>query len=68
MLGLACATPETTLLRWLQRSAPSLMKRQVLSRMQTMRQAGWKKVAQGITTPEEVIRATQLEENLDSAE
>jgi type II secretory ATPase GspE/PulE/Tfp pilus assembly ATPase PilB-like protein len=52
----------------LQKAAPSLMKRQVLSKMQTMRQAGWKKVAQGVSTPEEVIRATQLEENLDSLE
>lgn len=52
----------------LQRAAPSVMKRQVLSKMQTMRQAGWKKVAEGVSTPEEVIRATQLEENLDSLE
>ena len=31
--------------------------------LKTMRQAGWVKVAQGITTPEEIIRATYMDES-----
>jgi type II secretory ATPase GspE/PulE/Tfp pilus assembly ATPase PilB-like protein len=46
----------------LQRASASAIRRQVASKMQTMREAGWLKVARGITTPEEVIRATQMEE------
>ena len=30
--------------------------------MQTLRLSGWKKVIQGLTTPDEVMRATQIEE------
>ena len=29
--------------------------------MRTLREQGWQKVMQGITTPEEVIRVTQME-------
>ncbi len=31
------------------------------SKLKTMRQAGWVKVAQGVTTPEEIIRATYMD-------
>ncbi|MCP4644736.1 MAG: Flp pilus assembly complex ATPase component [bacterium] len=49
--------------------APSSAFRQYLgARMQTMRQAGWLDVARGVTTPEEVIRATQLADQLDDSE
>ena len=50
----------------LQRASASIIRRHVMPHMQTMRQAGWWKVVRGITTPEEVIRATQVEEELDS--
>jgi type II secretion system protein E len=49
----------------LQRASASAIRQQVGQRMQTMRQAGWLKVARGITTPEEVIRATQRQEQFD---
>jgi len=49
----------------LQRASASVIRRQVASKMQTMREAGWLKVARGITTPEEVIRATQIEEQIE---
>ena len=43
-----------------QRASASVIRQHMLPRMQTMRQAGWLKVARGITTPEEVLRATHL--------
>jgi len=49
----------------LERASASAIRRQVVSKMQSMREAGWLKVARGITTPEEVIRATQMEEQFD---
>ena len=36
--------------------------------MRTLRQDGWKKVKDGITTIEEVLRVTQTEEHLDLIE
>ena len=33
--------------------------------MQTMREAGWLDVARGLTTPEEVVRATLTEDQQD---
>jgi type II secretory ATPase GspE/PulE/Tfp pilus assembly ATPase PilB-like protein len=33
--------------------------------MRTLRQDGWKKVQAGLTTIEEVLRVTQIEEHLD---
>jgi type II secretory ATPase GspE/PulE/Tfp pilus assembly ATPase PilB-like protein len=43
-----------------QRASASEIRQQMMPLMQTMRQAGWLKVARGITTPEEVLRATHL--------
>ena len=33
------------------------------SGMRTLREVGWDKVKAGITTPEEVLRVTEMEEN-----
>lgn len=52
----------------LQRASASAIRHEAVVRMQTMRQSGWRKVAQGITTPEEVIRATQIETYVDGIE
>jgi len=49
----------------LQRASASAIRQQVAGKMQSMREAGWLKVVRGITTPEEVIRATQMEEQFD---
>ncbi|MCC6697311.1 MAG: Flp pilus assembly complex ATPase component TadA [Candidatus Hydrogenedentes bacterium] len=46
----------------LERAPGSEVRKYVSPRMRTMRQVGWEKVAQGITTPDEVIRATYLGE------
>jgi len=43
-----------------ERLSASEIRRRVTPNMQSMRQAGWLKVAAGITTPEEVLRATHL--------
>jgi type II secretory ATPase GspE/PulE/Tfp pilus assembly ATPase PilB-like protein len=49
----------------LERASASAIRQRVAGKMQSMREAGWLKVARGITTPEEVIRATQMEEQFD---
>ncbi|MBN2308082.1 MAG: type II/IV secretion system protein [Candidatus Hydrogenedentes bacterium] len=46
----------------LQRASASAIRRYLGAGMQTMREAGWRNVAAGLTTPEEVLRATQMEE------
>jgi type II secretory ATPase GspE/PulE/Tfp pilus assembly ATPase PilB-like protein len=43
-----------------QRASAAEIRLHMMPLMQTMRQAGWLKVARGITTPEEVLRATHL--------
>ena len=45
----------------LQHATGSAIRKHVSGQMQSMRQAGWLNVARGITTPEEVIRVTQVE-------
>jgi type II secretion system protein E len=52
----------------LERAAGSDVRKHLATRMRTMRQVGWTKVVQGITTPEEVIRATYLEEHVEELE
>ncbi len=52
----------------LQRSPGSTIAKYVRSNMQPMREAGWLKVAQGVTTPEEVVRVTQTTGLTDSDE
>ncbi len=49
----------------LERAPAATIRQHVAPHMQTLRQAGWLKVAQGITTVEEVLRAVQLEELFD---
>ena len=49
----------------LERASASAIRRHVAPKMQSMRQAGWLNVARGVTTPEEVLRATQMEEQVD---
>jgi type II secretory ATPase GspE/PulE/Tfp pilus assembly ATPase PilB-like protein len=47
----------------LKRASASQIKRAAMSRgMRTLRQDGWQKVIAGITTPEEVIRVTSVED------
>ena len=46
----------------LERAPAATIRRHVAPKMQTMRQVGWLKVARGITTAEEVLRAVQAEE------
>ena len=50
----------------LERAPAAQMRDHEASNMQTMRQAGWLKVARGITTPEEVLRAVQSGEMFDA--
>ncbi|MDX9972829.1 MAG: ATPase, T2SS/T4P/T4SS family [FCB group bacterium] len=47
----------------LQRAPGSEIRAYLGTSMETMRQAGWKKVAMGLTTPDEVIRVTCTEED-----
>ena len=49
----------------LERASASAIRQRVAPNMESMRQAGWLKVARGLTTPEEVIRATQMAEEFD---
>jgi len=51
----------------LQRAAAStIAQRAIEGGMRTLRVDGWNKVRNGITTIEEVLRVTQIEEHLDS--
>jgi general secretion pathway protein E len=51
----------------LQRAAAStIAQRSIEGGMRTLRIDGWNKVRNGITTIEEVLRVTQIEEHLDS--
>jgi len=43
-----------------QRASAAEIRQHMMPLVQTMRQAGWLKVARGTTTPEEVLRATHL--------
>ncbi len=49
----------------LQRAPSSAVRDHVSGSMLSMREAGWRKAAQGVTTPEEVIRVTQMDEQHD---
>lgn len=46
--------------------ASTIAQRAMEGGMRTLRMDGWKKVQQGITTIEEVLRVTQTEEHLQS--
>ena len=48
-----------------QRASASAIRQHMMPLVQTMGQAGWLKVARGITTPEEVLRATHLGDIVD---
>lgn len=48
-------------------SGPLKREARVYGGMKTMRDDGWLKILQGITTVEEVIRVTQTDENIDQA-
>jgi len=50
----------------LERAPAARMRAHEAPDMQTMRQAGWLKVARGITTPEEVLRAVQSDEMFEA--
>ncbi len=52
----------------LQRAPGPAIRKYCTGKMQSMRHAGWLKVAGGITTPEEVIRVTQTSEQSDGEE
>jgi type II secretory ATPase GspE/PulE/Tfp pilus assembly ATPase PilB-like protein len=47
-------------------SSSTLATRAVEQGMRTLRTDGWNKVKAGITTIEEVLRVTQIEEHLDA--
>ena len=46
--------------------ASTIANRAIESGMRTLRTDGWNKVRAGLTTIEEVLRVTQIEEHLDS--
>jgi type II secretion system protein E len=46
----------------------SELRRYLSTRMRTMRYAGWRKVVQGVTTPDEVIRSTYIEQETEQPE
>jgi type II secretory ATPase GspE/PulE/Tfp pilus assembly ATPase PilB-like protein len=51
----------------LSRAASSTIAQRAIEQgMRTLRDDGWNKVRNGITTIEEVLRVTQIEEHLDS--
>ena len=51
----------------LSRAASStIAQRAVEQGMRTLREDGWRKVMNGVTTIEEVLRVTQIEEHLDA--
>jgi type II secretory ATPase GspE/PulE/Tfp pilus assembly ATPase PilB-like protein len=51
----------------LSRAASSTIAQKAIEQgMRTLRDDGWNKVRNGITTIEEVLRVTQIEEHLDS--
>jgi type II secretory ATPase GspE/PulE/Tfp pilus assembly ATPase PilB-like protein len=43
-------------------SSDELRDKAVSAGMKTLRICGWKKVVEGLTTPEEILRVTQTEE------
>ncbi|MFA5356744.1 MAG: ATPase, T2SS/T4P/T4SS family [Candidatus Omnitrophota bacterium] len=53
----------------LKKSPSSQIKKSSIARgMRTLRQDGWQKVVSGLTTPEEVMKVTPVEEGIDSPE